>query len=355
MRVLFETFIIEPLISTAVTKSISVEILYSHTFMTDYLVLGGGLAGCTIATRLKEYDPSASVTLVEAGSDEHANPLITEPMGTFQLHMSKYEYNYRTVPQKGYDGREVYNTGGKVLSGSSSVNYAMWSRGGLDDYNLWADIVGDKRWSYQGLLPYFRRTETHHDLQGGDPEQHGFEGPIYTTASARTYPLKELLNTAFREGTGLPDNTDANGGNPIGIAPYTENWRNGKRQPAGKAYGLKGVDVLTEAKVRRILLEGDVAKGAEMIDGRKIMANREVILSCGAIRTPQVLMLSGIGPADELAEHGIEQLIDAPEVGHNFHDHVCMPQFYKVCIRLCLDLAGPSAHAHMPQTTDQKP
>lgn len=138
--------------------------------MADYLVLGGGLAGCAIASRLKEYDPSASVTLVEAGPDEHSNPILTEPMGTFQLQMSPFEYNYRTVPQTAYGGRQVYAAGGKVLSGTSAVNYAMWTRGGRDDYNLWADIVGDKRWSYQGQLPYFRRTEHHHDPSGVDPD-----------------------------------------------------------------------------------------------------------------------------------------------------------------------------------------
>lgn len=127
--------------------------------------------------------------------------------------------------------------------------------------------------------------------------------------------------------------TDVNGGNPIGIAPYTENWRNGKRQPSGRAYGLQGVRVLTNSVVRRILLEGDVAKGVELNDGRKITATREVILSCGAIRTPQILMLSGIGPAEELSKHGIEQLIDALEVGRNFHDHIAMSQLYKVRAR----------------------
>ena len=298
--------------------------------MADYLVLGGGLAGCALATRLKEYDPSALVTVIEAGPDEHDNPLIVEPMGTFQLHLSPKEYNYKTVPQKNFDGRQVFNAGGKLLSGSSSVNYAMWTRGGADDYNLWSEIVGDKRWSYNGMLPYFRKTETHHDLENIDAKQHGLEGPIHTTASARKYPLKELMQAAFVKGTGLPVIADANGGNPIGVAPYTENWRDGKRQPSGKAYGLKGVEVVTNAVVKRIILEGNVAKGAELADGRKVTANREVIVSCGTIRTPQVLMLSGIGSADELSKHGIEQLIDAPEVGRNFHDHSCTSQFYKV-------------------------
>ncbi|KAL9624611.1 MAG: hypothetical protein Q9160_001276 [Pyrenula sp. 1 TL-2023] len=284
--------------------------------MADFLILGGGLAGCALASRLKEYNPSCSVRIVEAGPDEHSNPLITEPMGTFQLHMSPLEYNYSTVPQTSYDGRRVYNSGGKLLSGSSSVNYAMWTRGGADDYNLWSMMVGDKRWSYEGMLPYFRKTESHHDPKHADPHQHGFDGPIHTTASARTYPLKELMRSAFLESTGLPFNVDANGGNPIGVAAYTENWRNGKRQPSGQAYGLKGVDIVLNATVRRIILENNVAKGAELAGGRKIMANREVILCCGAIRTPQTLMLSGIGPASELRKHGIKQLIDLPEIKH---------------------------------------
>ena len=226
---------------------------------------------------------------------------------------------------------KVYDAGGKQLSGTSSVNYAMWVRGGADDYNLWAEMVGDKRWSYNGLLPYFRRTETYYDRAVGDPEQHGFEGPIHTTASARNYPLKEPLRTALSKGTGLPFISDANCGNPIGIAPYTENWRDGKRQPAGKAYGLANVDVVTNAVVRRVILKDKVAVGAELADGRTFSANREVIVSCGAIRTPQILMLSGIGPTDELSKHGIKQLVDSPEVGRNFHDHCCLAMFWKVC------------------------
>ncbi|KAL8726093.1 MAG: hypothetical protein Q9166_006930 [cf. Caloplaca sp. 2 TL-2023] len=298
--------------------------------MTDYLILGGGLAGCVLATRLKEQDPSVSVTLVEGGPDEHLNPLMIEPMGTFQLHMSTFEYNYRTLPQANYDGRQVYNSGGKVLSGSSSVNYAMWTRGGADDYNLWAKLVGDNKWSYEGLLPFFRKSETHHDRKSVDSGQHGFDGPIHTTASARDYPLREQLRSAFFKGTGLPFNEDPNGGNPIGVAPFTENWRDGKRQPAGKAYGLDGVSIITNAWVNRIVLDGKTAKGAELSNGQKIFANREVIVSCGALRTPQVLMLSGIGPAAELSKIGVKQEIDSPEVGLNFHDHIAMSQFYKI-------------------------
>lgn len=189
--------------------------------MADYLIIGGGLAGCVLASRLKEYNPSAAITLLEAGPNEHENPIILDPMGTFQMHNSRYEYNYATVPQKGYDGRQVYNAGGKQLSGSTAVNFAMWTRGSASDYDLWAAIVGDRRWGYEGMLPYFRKTETHHDPKA-DPKQHGFSGPIHTTSEARRYPLKELMHTAFVTGTGLPAIDDANGGRPIGVAPYTE-------------------------------------------------------------------------------------------------------------------------------------
>lgn len=301
--------------------------------MADFLIVGGGLTGCVLATRLKEQNPSSRVTLLEAGPDEHENPLILDPMGTFQMHNSRYEYNYVTVPQKGYDGRQVYNTGGKQLSGSSAVNYATWTRGSVSDYDLWADLVGDARWGYEGMLPYFRRTETHYDPERGDPEQHGFDGPILTTAGARIYPLMDVMQSAFIKGTGLPAIADGNGGNPIGVAPLTENWHpKGYRQPAGRAYGLKGVEVVTNAQVHRIILDGNVATGAELVDGRRFTAEREVIVCCGAIRTPQVLLLSGIGPAEELARHGIKQLVDSPDVGLNFHDQIAMCQFFKVCI-----------------------
>ncbi|KAI4168090.1 MAG: hypothetical protein LQ343_006661 [Gyalolechia ehrenbergii] len=206
----------------------------------------------------------------------------------------------------------------------------MWTRGGADDYNLWAKLVGDDRWSYNGLLPSFRKSETHHVILHGKPGQHGFDGPIHTTASARNYPPRDLLRSAFLKGTSLPFNEDPNGANPISVAPYTENWRDGKRQPAGKAYGLDGVKVLTKAWVNRILFDGKTAKGAELSNGQKIFVRREVVVSCGAIRTPQVLMLSGIGPAAELAKHGIKQNVDSPDVGLNFHDHIAMAQFYKI-------------------------
>ena len=195
-------------------------------------------------------------------------------------------------------------------------------------------MVKDDRWSYNGFLPYFRKTEHHHD-PNADPEQHGFNGPIHSTpALNRTYPLTQAVKDAFLK-IGVKSIEDHNSGDNKGLAPHVENWHQGKRQPTGKAYGLHGVEVLTDSLVKRIILEDGAngrkkAVGAELTSGRVITANKEVIVCCGAIRTPQLLMLSGIGPAGELKKHGIEQLVDAPEVGQNLSDHCTITQFFKV-------------------------
>lgn len=194
--------------------------------------------------------------------------------------------------------------------------------------------MDDERWSYDGLLPYFRKTEHHHDPEA-DPLQHGFEGPIHSTpALNRVYPLTNHLSKAYRK-VGVKFIRDHNGGDNKGMAPHIENWYKGKRQPAGKAYGLAGVEVLTGKTVKRIMLEDKsnghkVATGAELTSGEVITATREVIVACGAIRTPQLLMLSGIGPADELAKQNIPIQVESPHVGKNFVDHSSVTQFYRI-------------------------
>ena len=192
----------------------------------------------------------------------------------------------------------------------------------------------DDRWSYNGLLPYFRKTESHHN-PSADPEQHGFNGPIHSTpALERTYPLTQAIKDTYLR-IGVKPNHDHNSGDNKGIAPYVENWYRGKRQATGKAYGLTGVQVLTNSTVKRIMLKHEAngrkkAVGAELTTGEVITANNEVILCCGAIHTPQILMLSGVGPIDELKKQGIKQLVDAPEVGKNLSDHHSITQFFKV-------------------------
>lgn len=215
-----------------------------------------------------------------------------------------------------------------------SSNYAAWTRGDRADYNLWGDMVGDQRWSYDGQLPYFRKTEHHHDSHT-DPHKHGLDGPIHSTpALDRTYPLTQHLKKAYLR-IGVKEIPDHNGGDNKGMAPHIEIWHDGKRQPAGKAYGLKGITILTNTTVKRIVLE-DTTKGdkkvagVELTTGEILKANKEVILSCGAIRTPQLLMLSGIGPAAELAKHHIPLQVDSPQVGQNLSDHTSITQFYRI-------------------------
>lgn len=213
------------------------------------------------------------------------------------------------------------------MSGGSAVNYGAWTRGHAADFNLWSEQVGDSRWSYDSLVPYFKRSECWHDAKG-DPSQHGFSGPIHTSAGGRGYPLRQPFKEAFLS-VGLEENPDMNSGDPNGFAQLIENWHNGSRQHAAICYNLKGVHVLTDSVVQRIILDGKKAVGVEMTGGKHLMAKKEVIVSCGAIRTPQVLMLSGIGPLAELSKFKIEQVVDLP-VGQNLHDHGAINMVWKL-------------------------
>ena len=195
-------------------------------------------------------------------------------------------------------------------------------------------MVVDERWTYDGLLPYFRKTESHHDPRA-DPHQHGFNGPIHSTpALGRTYPLTRQLKDAYLK-IGVTPISDHNGGDNKGMAPHVENWHKGKRQPAGKAYGLQGVEVLTNTTAKRIVLQDDPgnwkkATGVELTSGQILKASMEVIVCCGALRTPQLLMLSGIGPANELKRHNVPLIVEAPDVGKNLFDHCSLTQFYRI-------------------------
>lgn len=306
--------------------------------MADYIVVGGGIAGCTLASRLQKSDLSLKILIVEAGAEVSSHPLTAAPLACFGAHFSDLDWAYFTVPQKHLGNRACYNSAGKALSGGSATNYGTWTRGNAVDYDLWAKQVGDSRWNYHGLLPYFRKSESHFDQNAISGEVHGFDGPIHTasvTSSSpnRKYPLRDPLRTAWSR-VGVDSNSDGNDGAPLGCAALVENWKNGKRQLASQAYDLSGVQVMTETMVDHVLIEDragkKVATGVQLANGSRILASKEVIVSAGAYRTPQVLMLSGIGPAAELKRLGIPLLVDAPEVGRNFHDHLAVCQWWKV-------------------------
>lgn len=213
-----------------------------------------------------------------------------------------------------------------------------WIRGDELDYAEWARQAGDERWSYKGLLPYFRRSEHHFD-PSADPEQHGFDGPMHTSSvssSGRRYPLRETVLEAWKR-LGLQEIPDANNGAPQGVAELVENRRDGLRQLASDVYPLKGAEIMTETMVSRVLMNdndesGKAASGVELADGRQLhlKVGGEVLLCGGAYRSPQVLMLSGIGDSSILQQHEIPQQVDLAAVGQNLHDHSMVFRYWKL-------------------------
>ncbi len=179
-------------------------------------------------------------------------------------------------------------------------------------------MVEDPRWSYEGLLPYFKKSEHWHD-ENGDKSHHGFSGPMHTSSGGRDYALREPVRNALLS-TGLQFNADVNSGHPNGVTKLVESWHNASRQHAAICYNLEGVHVMTNTVVQRVIIENSIAVGVELNDGRRLAAAKEVIVSCGALRTPQILMLSGIGPQTELSKFDIKQVVDLP-VGQYLHDH----------------------------------
>lgn len=309
----------------------------SKTFDIDYIIVGGGLSGCVVASRLHRGNPSLRVLLIEAGSDSSGHPLTSAPFGMYASRASELDWSYPIVPQPCLDGRQYPLPAGKVLSGGTALNAAAWTRGSKTDYDRWAEIVGDKRWSYEGLLPYFRKTERHWDPDA-DHIQHGFDGPVHITSVSasdpeRRYPLKEPLRAAWNR-VGVKYISDGNNGSPLGLFEIIENWRDGKRQNVRDAYDLDGVQLLLNSTVRRVLFEKRntrwIAVGVQLVSGDRIMAQKEVILAAGAIATPKIMMLSGIGPATELERHCIPVVRDSPGVGQNFHDHLSTRQWWKL-------------------------
>jgi choline dehydrogenase-like flavoprotein len=192
-------------------------------------------------------------------------------------------------------------------------------------------LVGDERWSYAGQLPYFRKTERHHDSKGSR-EEHGFDGPVCTSSAsaARKFALSEMVREAY-VGVGFEENRDPNSGSPLGLGGSVWNRREGQRLLTSTIYELEGVDVRTEVLVKRVVIEERrgiiVASAVETAQGEIFRASKEVIVCAGAYRTPQVLLLSGIGDKNELQRAGIEPVVELPEVGRNLHDHFRVSQW----------------------------
>lgn len=288
----------------------------------DYVIVGAGSAGCTLANRLTE-DRDVSVLVLEAGGwDRH--PFIKLPLGWGKVLLQRtYDWGYDSEPQDTMAGRRIEVARGKVVGGSSSINAMAYVRGNRADYDRWAQTL--PQWSYGHVLPYFRKSESWE--RGGDAYRGG-DGPLATRGSRYQDPLVDTyLETA--QAAGYPLNDDYNGAEQDGFALMQMTIRNGRRESAATAYlhpalSRTNLTVTVKAHVTRIVLEGSRAVGVEYLkDGEKqsVAASREVILCGGTINSPQLLMLSGIGDAETLRGLDIPVKLDLPGVGQNLQDH----------------------------------
>lgn len=299
--------------------------------MFDYIIVGGGSAGCVLAARLTE-DPAVSVALLEAGPADR-NVLIHCPAGIALLAMmgkhGPANWVFETVPQPGLNGRRGYPPRGKVLGGSSSINAMIYTRGHRADYDHWA-CEGNAGWSFDEVLPYFKRAE--HNERGADA-LHGTGGPLNVKDLSAPNRFGPVFVQAGVQ-AGLRENPDFNGPDQEGVGMYQVTHKDGERFSAAKAYltpnlSRPNLQVITGALTTRVLLEKKRAVGVEyQQDGllKQLKARREVLLCAGALQSPQVLMLSGIGPHRHLLDNGIATQHDLPGVGQNLHDHVDVVQ-----------------------------
>jgi choline dehydrogenase len=297
----------------------------------DYVIVGGGSAGCVLAGRLSE-NPGISVCLLEAGKKDDS-VFIQAPAGVAaSVPYGFFSWHYDTTPQKGLNGRQGFQPRGKVLGGSSSINAMMYVRGNKWDYDNWA-AQGNKGWDYNSILPYFIKAENNETIKD---EFHGQGGPLNVMELSDPSHFNEFFLDACEE-QGIPRTNDLNGESQVGCRMNQVTQKGGERGSAAKGYVTPNLErpnltVITNAHVSKIEIENDTATGVSFFQGDNVVsvkANKEVIMSAGAFGTPQILQLSGIGPKDELEKLSISVKKDVPGVGNNLQDHISVVPIYR--------------------------